>query len=49
MKAKHIILTLACGLTFSSCSDFLTEEPLGKETPEKAFTSQATVDAPLVG
>ena len=49
MKAKHIILTLACGLTFSSCSDFLTEEPLGKETPEKAFTSQATVDATLVG
>lgn len=46
MKNKILIgcLALASALSFSSCSDFLTEEPEGKLAPETFFASQNDLD-----
>ena len=49
MKTKYIILTLLLGAATTSCNDFLNEDPKGRMTPDKAFTSQQTVDADIVG
>ncbi|MCM1349344.1 MAG: RagB/SusD family nutrient uptake outer membrane protein [Firmicutes bacterium] len=47
MKKKYFIplLALAASMSFSSCSDFLTEDPKGQLTPSGFFTSQKALDA----
>lgn len=47
MKLKYFIapLALAAMAAFSSCSDFLTEDPKGQVTPTGFFDSQKSLDA----
>ncbi len=49
MKKKYFIPLLAvmASMSFSSCSDFLTEDPKGQLTPNGFFNSQASLDAAL--
>ena len=49
MKKKYFIPLLAAvaSMNFSSCSDFLTEDPKGQLTPTGFFDSQASLTAAL--
>lgn len=49
MKKKYFIplMAVAASMNFSSCSDFLTEDPKGQLTPNGFFTSQAALDAAI--
>lgn len=46
MKTKYLLSALTVALMgLTSCSDFLTEDPKGKTTPDGFFSSQANLDA----
>lgn len=49
MKKKYFIplLALVAGMSFTSCSDFLTESPKGQLTPDGFFDSQAALTSAL--
>lgn len=49
MKTRYFIplLAIAASLSFSSCSDFLTENPKGQLTPDGFFDSQAALTSAL--
>ena len=49
MKKKYFIplLAVVASLSFSSCSDFLTEDPKGQLTPNGFFDSQAALTSAL--
>ena len=45
MKAKYLLsCTLLYALAFSSCSDFLDEDPKGQQSTESFFSTQEELD-----
>lgn len=41
---KYGLVLAACSMTLASCSDFLTEDPQGKLTPDTFFSTKAEVE-----